>query len=156
MNDEITTHDSQRIDDAVAFRLHRTNRMLITHLARFLTMNLPAITPEKWFILARLSQDGPLRQVDLTEEGLSDAPNVSRLVDGLVVSGYVERVRDADDRRSNTLQLTQDGELAAKTLMAEAVHERHLVFAGFSEDELHSLTSTLDRIDANVRGLLLA
>ena len=46
-------HRSPVLDDALAFRLHRTNRLLRTHLARFLDRHVPGISPEQWFILAR-------------------------------------------------------------------------------------------------------
>jgi MarR family transcriptional regulator, transcriptional regulator for hemolysin len=58
-------HRSPVLDDALAFWLHRTNRLLRTHLARFLDRHVPGISPEQWFILARVAQGPRVRQVDL-------------------------------------------------------------------------------------------
>ena len=148
-------HEARRLDQAVAYRLHRTNRLLLTHLARFLETSQHGLTPEKWFVLARLRDDGPMRQVELTEPALQDAPNVSRLVDSLVGAGLVERHPDPDDRRGRILQLTATGTDLAIELHERSVTERQLVFDGFTEADLAVLTDVLDRLDGNVRPFLM-
>ncbi len=145
---------SSNLDDAIAFRIHRTNRLLRTHLARFLHTSAPDITPEQWFVLARIAHLGPVRQVELAEPVLGDPPNVSRLIDALVARGFVERSPDATDRRSWLVSLTTTGKTLAAELLERAAGERHVVFAGFEPIELDSLATMLDRIDANVRTLL--
>lgn len=147
-------HESPDLDEALAFRIHRTNRLLRTHLARFLTTVAPDVTPEQWFVLARVATGGPVRQVDLAEPVLGDPPNVSRLIDALVARGYVERSPDPADRRSWLVSLTRSGKALAAKVGNRAIDERRAVFAGFDEGELDALATALDRIDANVRALL--
>lgn len=150
----MSIHESPRLDDAIAYRIHRTNRLLLTHLARFLQTSRHGVTPEKWFILARLHTDGPMRQADMTEPALEDAPNVSRLVDSLVDAELVQRKPDPDDRRNRILSLTPSGQQLARHLHHRAVEERRRVFNGFDQDQLDHLKAALDRLDANVRPLL--
>lgn len=147
-------HLSSDLDDAIAFRIHRSNRLLRTHLARFLNVTAPDITPEQWFVLARLAHHGPVRQIDLAEPVLGDPPNVSRLIDALVARGYVVRLPDPSDRRSWLVSLTKSGHAMTTALFERAVDERAAVFAGFNSAELDTLATMLDRIDANVRALL--
>jgi DNA-binding MarR family transcriptional regulator len=147
-------HRSADLDQALAFRIHRTNRLLRTHLGRFLDAREPGLTPEQWFLLARIADRGPLRQVDLAEPVLGDPPNVSRLVDALVERGYLRRSPEPADRRSWLISLTPDGRSRTDGLLEDAVTERQLVFEGFGEDELAALATALDRIDHNVRRLL--
>ena len=147
-------HRSSDLEEALAFRIHRTNRLLRTHLARFLVEHEPGLSPEQWFVLARIAQRAPVRQVTLAEPVLGDPPNVSRLVDALVDRGYVARSPDPGDRRSWSLTLTKLGSARAARLLDDAIEQRELVFAGFSEDELDQLARYLDRIDANVKRLL--
>jgi DNA-binding MarR family transcriptional regulator len=142
------------LDDTLAFRIHRTNRLLRTHLRRLLEAHEPGLSPEQWFVLARIAEREPVRQVDLAEPVLGDPPNVSRLVDALVARGDVERSPDPADRRSWLLSLTPAGRVRSDALFARAIAERPRVFAGLEERELAALAGALDRIDANVRGLL--
>jgi DNA-binding MarR family transcriptional regulator len=148
-------HASPLLSDAVAYRIHQTNRLLLTHLGRFLETSKRGLTPEKWFVLARLRHDAPLRQSELVESALEDGPNVSRLVDAMVNAGLVDRSLDPADRRGRVLDLTEHGRALANELHERAVVERARVFAGFSEDDLTVLTAALDRIDNNVRAMLL-
>ena len=142
------------LDDAPAFRIHRTNRLLRTHLRRFLEAEAPGLSPEQWFVLARVAERAPVRQVDLTEPVLGDPPNVSRLLDALVERGDVRRSPDPADRRSWSISLTAAGQARVDRLVERVVAERRLVFDGFGEDELAALVAALERIDDNVRRLL--
>jgi DNA-binding MarR family transcriptional regulator len=148
-------HRSPRLDDAVAFRIHQTNRLLRTHLSRFLQRVSPGLTPEQWFLLVRLGErHGAVRQVDLAESVLGDPPNVSRLVDGLEARGMVERRPDPRDRRTRLLHLTPAGAKVVDDVYERVIDERHAVFAGFDTAELAALTRALRRIDANLRRML--
>lgn len=149
-------HSSDRIEDALAFQVYRTNRLLLTHLGRFLSEANTDLTAEKWFVLARIYQDGPMRQGDLSDPQLDDAPNISRLVETLVTSGLVAREVDPHDRRARVIQLTGQGSKLAKQILDSAVGERNRVFAGLSATELRTLSKTLALVDSNVRDMLSA
>lgn len=154
-NDDLDRiHVAARLDDAIAYRLHRTNRLLLTHLGRMLSDHHDALTPELWFVLARIDVDGPLRPVDLTEPALVDAPNVSRLVERLVRARLVERSPDPVDRRSHLLSTTSDGAHLADEIRTRVIGERRRVFAGFAASELDALGTALARLDDNLRPLL--
>lgn len=152
-------HDAGSIDGAVAFRIHRSNRLLLTHLARFLRSEGTELGPEQWFVLARLFEaerdgDGPLPQSALSERVLVDAPNVSRLVDALVEQGLVTREPSPHDRRVKLLVVTAAGSALAARLLEAVQRERRRVFAGIDEAELRRMVELLDSVDANVRDLL--
>jgi DNA-binding MarR family transcriptional regulator len=149
--EQSSIHESNRLEDAVAFRIHRANRLLLTHLSRFLEMSDRNLTPEKWFLLARIFQDQPIRQVELTEPTLEDAPNVSRLVESLVAANLVERDVDPADRRSRILSVTAAGRALCEELTERVVIERLRVFDGFTEPDLTALTDALDRLESNIR-----
>jgi DNA-binding MarR family transcriptional regulator len=142
------------LDDVVPFRIHRTNRLLRTHLQRFLEAHADGLTPEQWFIVQRLAERAPRRQVEFAEPVLGDPPNVTRLVDALVERNVVQRAQDRDDRRSWLVSLTPAGkELVART-RKPVVAARADLTDGIGEREIRTLLATLDRIDANTRRLL--
>lgn len=147
-------HSSTNLDDAIAFRIHRTNRLLRTHLARFLDEHEPGLSPEQWFVLTRVADGARTRQIDLAEPVLGDPPNVSRLVDALVERDLVTRSTDPVDRRSSLLSVSERGGAVVSALHSSAVEERRRVFAGFDDAELDRLAAALDRIDENLREAL--
>ena len=147
-------HTSTRLDDALAFRLHRTSRFLRTHLLRVLDEHGDGVSPEQYFVIAKLRERQPRRQVELAEPILGDPPNVTRLVDALSTRGLVARTPDPADRRSWLVALTPDGVRLAAALERHVVAERAAVFAGFDERDLATFERLLDRLDDNLRGLL--
>jgi DNA-binding MarR family transcriptional regulator len=146
---------SPSLDDAIAFRIHRTNRFLRTTLTRMLQEHGEGITPEQFFVLWRLREEAPRRQVDLTEPVLGDPPNVARLVDALSHRGFVERRADPDDRRSWQVHLTPAGTALMKRLEPVVVGERTSLSAGLDDAQLDQLVAALDVIDANLRARLV-
>ena len=147
-------HERASINDSVAHRLHRTNRLLLTHLGRFLEGAGAGLTPEQFFVVMKLHEGGRMPQSQLVDVTLGDGPNVSRLVDKLVTSGFVERLVDPTDRRTRLLRLTGRGTRVAAELQVRLVPERRSVFAGIREDELDVLLEILQHIDDNMRGFL--
>jgi len=147
-------HESVDLDDVLPFRIYQTNRLLRTHLLRFLDEHAAGLSPEQWFILQRLAQRAPRRQVEFSERVLGDAPNVTRLVDSLVDRGMVERKADPSDRRSWLVSLTPRGRELLTETRRHVVQARNELFDGFSERELRSVIAVLDRIDARTRTLL--
>jgi DNA-binding MarR family transcriptional regulator len=145
---------SPRLDDAVAFRIHRTNRFLRTTLTRMLQEHGDGITPEQFFVLWRLREEAPRRQVDLAEPVLGDPPNVARLVDALTRAGLVERRADPTDRRSWQVHLTAAGDALMTRLEPVVVEERTSLTADLGDAQLDQLISALDVIDANLRARL--
>ena len=142
------------IEDAVAYRIHRTNRLLLTHLKRFLDTNDTGLTPEKYFIVMKLHENGRLPQSDLVEVALDDGPNVSRLVERLVVAGLIERTQDPADRRARLLELTEAGTGLASRITASIQDERVAVFGGIPDEDLAMFTSVLERLNSNVMPVL--
>ena len=142
------------IEDAVAYQLHRTNRLLLTHLGRFVASHHSELTPETYFILMKLHEAGPLPQSALVEVALEDGPNVSRLVDRLVKAGLVERQENPDDRRARVLDLGEEGREVARRIVKELPAGRELIFEGITSAEIESLRSILRRLNDNARPTL--
>jgi DNA-binding MarR family transcriptional regulator len=101
------------------------------------------LSPSQAEVLRVLADLGPLALVDLGARLVCENGSPSRLVDGLVTAGLVERIPSAEDRRRVRLSLTRDG-----TKKARAVQR--------TEAELHELIgkviSAKDRV--LVKGVL--
>lgn len=73
-------------------------------------------------------------------------PTATRIVDGMVDSGLVERVQDKQDRRSSRLFLTNTGLDVVRRLQAVHDAERDEVFSVLTSDEKDHLVALLRRI----------
>ena len=86
------------------------------------------ITPEQWTVLIFLWKRDGVSQQELCNATFKDKPSMTRLIDNMEKQHLVVRILDKQDRRSNLVYLTKDGQaleeqacpIANKTL-AEAL-----------------------------------
>ena len=108
------------------------------------------LTLSDYEVLLRLSraEDRRMRRVDLAEQVLLTASGVTRLLDGLERSGFVERASCSSDRRVVYAVLTEDGleklRIASHTHLAQI---ETLFRTRLDENELNDLTALLDRLE---------
>jgi DNA-binding MarR family transcriptional regulator len=93
------------------------------------------------------AEEGRMRRVDLAEQLILTASGVTRLLDGLERTGWVERASCASDRRVTYAVLTDAGR--AKLQEASSSHietVRDFFESRFSEAELTQLAWLLGRL----------
>ena len=93
------------------------------------------------------AEEGRMRRVDLAERLILTASGVTRLLDGLERTGWVERASCASDRRVTYAVLTDAGR--AKLREASSAHVetvREYFQSRFSEAELDQLAALLGRL----------
>ncbi len=124
----------------------RINRYLA---ARFRAANI-GITVEQWTVLACLWQKDKISQQSLSQITYRDKTGMTRMIDNLEKQGFVIRVPDAADRRSNLIYLTQQGmdlEQRASAVVEEVV-ERTLSI--LTETEVNMGRALLKKIFDNL------
>ena len=108
------------------------------------------LTLSDYEVLLRLAHapDRRMRRVDLAEQVLLTASGITRLLDGLEQSGFVERAACSADRRVVYAVLTEQGleKLRAASRTHVAQIETHFR-ARLDESELEELTALLGRLD---------
>jgi DNA-binding MarR family transcriptional regulator len=98
-------------------------------------------------VLARLSEQGPVRQSVLAAEFGLAPHSVTDIVDGLERQGLAERRPDATDRRAKLVAITPAGQECLGG--ASQVRERLLrdIFGTLSQEDRATLLRILDSLD---------
>jgi DNA-binding MarR family transcriptional regulator len=97
-------------------------------------------------VLVALSEGGPLSQAELGRRLHIDRSDMVTVVTDLEQAGYVERERDAHDRRRNVVALTQAGEAALDRMDAAVKRAQADLLAPLSAAERRELARLLDRL----------
>jgi DNA-binding MarR family transcriptional regulator len=124
-----------------------------THATRHLNAQLTAdhgLTISDYEVLLRLARapERRMRRVDLAEQVLLTASGITRLLDGLERSGYVERGSCDTDRRVVYAVLTDDGVQKLREASETHVAQIEEYFDSRYEDEqLIALNTLLARIE---------
>lgn len=114
-----------------------------------------SITTRDYEVLLYLAQapDGKLPMSALAESTMLTRSGITRLVDGLVAGGFIERVSCPNDARVSYAQLTDQG--LAKLRSAGCTHVRsigRLFLEHFTPEETSQLASLLGRLPGAQRG----
>jgi DNA-binding MarR family transcriptional regulator len=138
------------LDEAVGFVVFQAHQAMRQEMyRRFARLGLE-ITPEQWAVLVRLWERDGRSQNDLSEVTLRDKHTISRMLDGMVDRGWVERRPDPSDGRSKLVFLTRTGlalEARLVPLAEELVHE---MLRGIDADELQLTLQTLRKMAENL------
>ncbi|HSH96967.1 MAG: MarR family winged helix-turn-helix transcriptional regulator [Methylophilaceae bacterium] len=106
----------------------------------------------RWWVLILLMRESTLTS---TPSALADKVGIARasmtgLIDGLERDGLVERIFDANDRRSVAVCLTAAGQFKLDIVMPDYYNRLRLCMAGLDEKSRAQLSEMLALIDAGV------
>jgi DNA-binding MarR family transcriptional regulator len=113
------------------------------------------LTLSDYEVLLRLAhaEDRRMRRVDLAEQVLLTASGVTRLLDGLEQSGFVERASCSSDRRVVYAVLTEAGLDKLRAASRSHLQQIDELFrARLGDDELDELTTLLSRLEESGDG----
>jgi len=97
------------------------------------------LSPSQFAVLEVLYHMGPQCQRDLGKKLLKSGGNIVMIVDNLEKRDFVQRVRDNEDRRYMTVQLTEEGRKLIENIFP--VHVKNIVdvFTVLSYEEQEEL-----------------
>ena len=137
--------DELRLEDFLPYRLAVLSNTVSTTVARAYDKRFGVSIPE-WRVIAVLGRFPGLSAVEVAERTLMDKVAVSRAVTKLIKNGRIDReFADADKRRS-ILNLSEAGKQLHDEIAQLALQFERDLLHGFSEEELASLNSIMERL----------
>ncbi len=98
------------------------------------------LTPSQSEVIRVLYESQPLSLIELGELLVCETGSPSRLVDGLVKAGIIERLPSSTDQRKVVLSLTEQGNLLNKKIMS--IEEQfEALFASIGNETMFATTS---------------
>ena len=134
----------------IAVELNLTGCRLKQFIASKLRrMDVP-LTPEQFILIDLLWNQGSMSQQQLADQMQKDKNSVTKLVDALERKGFVVRQQNRNDRRSNTLVLTEKAEGLKHGAKQKGISILDEMLLGISEEELRSFLVTLHKLNSNM------
>lgn len=108
------------------------------------------LTPEQFLLIDLLWNQGPLSQQDLADQMQKDKNSITKLVDAIERKGFVVRQQNPNDRRSNTIILTDLAYSLRDDAKTKGISILNRMLDGIPEDELLSFLQTLEKLCSNM------
>ncbi|MHC1712285.1 MAG: MarR family winged helix-turn-helix transcriptional regulator [Solidesulfovibrio sp.] len=142
------------IDNAVGYAIGHAATQLKIGLRRVFVAAGHDVTPEQWVVLYRLFETQGLTQCGLGERTVKDKTTITRILDRLEAKGLVTRRRDLQDRRSQRIFLTSDGETLIQRLVPLVRRYAAEAFADVGSDDRDALHRILGNIESRLDAML--
>lgn len=134
----------------IAVELNLTGCKLKQFLAAKLRENGVPLTPEQFMLIDLLWNQGEMTQQQLADQLQKDKNSVTKLVDAIERKGFVVRQQNLNDRRSNTLVLTEKANLLKPGAKQKGISILDQMLEGISEEELRNFLVTLGKLNRNM------
>jgi MarR family 2-MHQ and catechol resistance regulon transcriptional repressor len=134
----------------IAVELNLAGCKMKQYIAAMLKYSNVDLTPEQFLLIDLLWNRGPLSQYELAILLQKDKNSVTKLVDALERKEYVVREQNPDDRRSNTVILTDKAEILKDDAKSKGIFILERMLQGISEDELKVFLDTLGKLSSNM------
>lgn len=105
-------------------------------------------------VLSMLAKCGPVRASDLAHDLTLDLSTVSRHVQALERTGYIEKVPDPTDRRAMTLHVTAEGKDHVEQLWERRILQMREGLENWDPAELRTLSRLLGRYADDFQALI--
>jgi DNA-binding MarR family transcriptional regulator len=104
------------------------------------------LSPRAWGVLSTLAESGALTQIELAISLSIDRTAMVYLLDELEEQALVERVRNANDRRSFLVHLTRKGRQRQRKAAAELAGQAETLLEPLDSEEQRQLVDLLTRV----------
>lgn len=112
------------------------------------------ITRAQWAVLAKVERKEGLKQSELAEQMEMQPITLTRLIDKLCSSDWIERRGDESDRRVNRLYLRKAGRQLLGKLSGLRSELTATALDGIHPADAHRLMAQLEQIKENVRNVI--
>jgi MarR family transcriptional regulator for hemolysin len=112
------------------------------------------ITRAQWAVLAKVERNEGMKQTELAEQMEMQPITLTRLIDKLCESDWIERRGDASDRRVNRLYLLKAGRALLGKLSGLRSELTATALEGIHPADAHRLLAQLEQIKENVRNAI--
>lgn len=104
------------------------------------------LNPSEFGVLEYLFHKGNQPMANLCKRLLMANSSMTYVVDNLAKSGYVEKIENKEDKRSNFVKLTKKGEDYIKSIFPSHEEKIDAIFSLLSNEEIDALAESLKKI----------
>lgn len=107
------------------------------------------ITIDQWLIIKSILENPEITQQELAKNVFKDNASVTRIIDLMVKSNYLNRKVDTNDRRKSILSVTKEGKDIIEKVQNIVLENRKIALEGINKEDLDAMDIILQKIITN-------
>lgn len=141
----------EKISSVIFYSMDQSIRTYRMFAQKRLKENGLKITIDQWLVLKSINENPDIAQNELADMVFKDNASVTRIIELLVKSDYLERKTDQNDRRKSILKITQLGSKTIEKVYKVVQENRQIALTGINQSELEIVDQVLKRISQNCK-----
>lgn len=139
----------EKLKDITFYTMDKAIRTYRNFAQKKLKENGYKITIDQWLIIKAILENPGISQQELGEKVFKDNASVTRIIELLVKSDYLEREVNQNDRRKSNLKVTTEGKSIIEKVQTLVLENRKTALTGISFEDLEIMNRTLKTIIEN-------
>lgn len=139
----------EKLDSIIFYTIDQSIRTYRNFAQKRLRENGFKITIDQWLILKVMTENPGISQQEIAERVFKDNASVTRMIELLVKSDYLERKAHPEDRRKSNLKITKEGVKVIEDVQNLVLENRKIALNGVSQKEMETLQKALTTIIHN-------
>ncbi len=136
---------------SLGYAIGKTNWHLKTLLNKLLKEGECGITNEQWIVLKVIDANPAVSQTEIAEISRKDKTNITRILDLLEKSDFIERRKDDRDRRMYRIHITEPGKKILKEVNPITQKTDEVCTQSLNKKQVVALINSLDAVCASIK-----
>ena len=139
----------EKLKDIIFYNMDKAIKSYRMYAQKKLKENGFKITIDQWLIIKAILENPTITQQEIAKNVFKDNASVTRIIDLLVKSEYLERKDNPVDRRKSNLVVTEEGKSIMYKVQDLILENRKNALDTVSTEELEAMNLTLKKIISN-------
>lgn len=139
----------EKLKDIIFYNMDKAIKSYRMYAQKKLKENGFKITIDQWLIIKSILENPKITQQDIAKKVFKDNASVTRIIELLVKSEYLERQINPDDRRKFNLVVTEEGKSIIHKVQDLVLENRKNALDTVTIEDLETMNLALKKIIKN-------
>jgi MarR family transcriptional regulator, transcriptional regulator for hemolysin len=139
----------EKLTDIIFYNMDKAIKSYRMYAQKKLKEHGFKITIDQWLIIKTILENPAITQQGIAKNVFKDNASVTRIIELLVQSKYLERQEHPDDRRKSNLVVTEEGKAIISQVQNLVLENRKNALDSLSTEELETMNMALKKIIDN-------
>jgi len=139
----------EKLNDIVFYNIDKAIRTYRNYAQKRLREHGYKITIDQWLTIKAILENPGITQQELAEKIFKDNASVTRIIELLVKSGYLQRQINPADRRKTILDVTGEGQSIIQKVQHLVLENRQKALADIPTSDIQVANEVLQKIIQN-------
>jgi MarR family transcriptional regulator for hemolysin len=139
----------EKLNDIIFYNIDKAIKTYRMYAMKKIRENGYKITTDQWLIIKSILENPQITQQEIAKNVFKDNASVTRIIELMVKSNYLNRKVDSSDRRKSILSVTKEGKDIIEKVQDIILDNRKEALEGINKEDLDAMNLLLQKIIKN-------